>query len=321
MTVCTLSGAGAFLQWKSVLQVFPNPPVQGTVDGERSAHTTAGRLDAPAFLRLWHLVSLDAPTVAVVWTLAFAWAAGVRLPGWVPLLIVLVTWAVYIADRLFDSWRALEIGETHSLRERHLFHWRHRRIFVPVGAGAAIVAAGLAAALMPIFARERGSVLCLAAFTYFAGVHAGKDVEWQVRGPLRRWVGKELFVGILFTAACVLPAWNRAPDRHWMLFVPAIFFACLAWLNCCAIERWESTKKDDGPSRIGSAAACLFAGGILISACCLRRQPRAAELLLAGAFSSILLALLDRLRGRMTEMALRVAADLVLLAPAALLLR
>jgi hypothetical protein len=106
-----------------------------------------------------------------------------------------------------------------------------------------------------------------------------------------------------------------------MLFTQAVFFACLAWLNCWAIECWESGRNEDGPSRIGSAAAWLGGGGILNAAFLLGRQPLAAELLLAGALSAILLALLDLLRGRMTAMALRVAADLVLLAPAVLLLR
>jgi len=55
---------------------------------------------APVPLRLWHLASLDAPTVAVVWTLGFAWAASVRLPPWIPVLLALATWAVYVADRL-----------------------------------------------------------------------------------------------------------------------------------------------------------------------------------------------------------------------------
>lgn len=60
-------------------------------------------LDAPLLLRYWHLSSLDAPTVAVVWSLGFAWAAGVRLPVWIPILLALVAWAVYIGDRLLDA--------------------------------------------------------------------------------------------------------------------------------------------------------------------------------------------------------------------------
>jgi hypothetical protein len=50
-------------------------------------------------------------------------------------------------------------------------------------------------------------------------------------------------------------------------------------------------------------------------------QPRIAALLLAGGVSSLLLGLLDRLRDRLTPVALRAAADMVLLMPLALLVR
>lgn len=68
---------------------------------------TSRIFDAWAPVKLWHLSSLDAPTVAVVWSLGFGWAAGVRLPFWVPVLIALGTWAVYIGDRLLDARSAL----------------------------------------------------------------------------------------------------------------------------------------------------------------------------------------------------------------------
>jgi hypothetical protein len=47
---------------------------------------------------------------------------------------------------------------------------------------------------------------------------------------------------------------------------------------------------------------------------------RAAELAMAAALSSLLLAALDGLRSRLSPLALRAAADLVLLTPLALLL-
>lgn len=89
-------------------------------------------LDAPAPVRLWHLLSLDAPTVAAAWSLGFAKAAGVRLPAWVPLLLALVTWVVYIGDRLLDARTALRTEQVHQLRQRHLFHWQHRRGIFPL---------------------------------------------------------------------------------------------------------------------------------------------------------------------------------------------
>src|ERR1035441_1521773 len=84
-------------------------------------------LNAPVLLRLWHLGSLDAPTVAVTWSLAFAWAARVQLPAWVPILLALGTWAVYIGDRLLDARTAMRSGNLHRLRDRHFFYLTSRR--------------------------------------------------------------------------------------------------------------------------------------------------------------------------------------------------
>ncbi len=82
-------------------------------------------------LRLWHLASLDAPTVAVVWSFAFAWSAGIKLPDWVSALLVLAVWPVYVIDRLLDARAGLRSQNLDRLRERHLFHWRHRRLLLP----------------------------------------------------------------------------------------------------------------------------------------------------------------------------------------------
>ena len=65
-----------------------------------STQASRAPFDAPAPLRLWHLTSLDAPTVAVVWSLSFAWVVGVHLPKWVPVLLAIGTWVAYVGDRL-----------------------------------------------------------------------------------------------------------------------------------------------------------------------------------------------------------------------------
>ncbi len=290
-----------------------NPPecrAQTQVAATRIPSTRV--LDAPAPLRLWHLASLDAPTVAAVWALAFAWAAGVRLPPWVPILVALATWSVYIGDRLLDARAALRSGNLHRLRARHFFHWRHRRILAPLAVAAASAAAAIVFVLMPAVLRERNSLLAAAALAYFSGVHS--------RRPPPPWLApllsKEFLVGALFTAGCALPALSRLHrlPGHGARLAPLLaavaFFAALAWLNCHAIERWES----GGISRI-PAASLLGLAGLLLAAVFLPTHPRLAALLAAGAASALLLALLHRLRHRLTPLALRAAADLVLLTP------
>ena len=308
-----------------VPQTLPNPPAQ--VIAANCIPAANGPLDAPAPLRLWHLASLDAPTVAVVWSLAFAWAAGVHLPAWIPVRLALATWAVYIADRLLDARAALRTDKLNSLCERHLFHHRHRRLFLPIALGAACAALWIVFTQMPLIARERNSILAAAALAYFTGVHYSPRLPHLHPSPLVKLsplVKKELLVGLLFTAACALPAFSRAavqlaPTRG-PLIAAAVVFALLAWLNCHAIDRWETPKPMHDPQIF--APACLLAFSALPLAGFLSSiQPRFAALLVAGAAGALLLAVLDRSRTRLTPLALRAGADLALLTPLALLLR
>jgi hypothetical protein len=148
-----------------------------------------------------------------------------------------------------------------------------------------------------------------------------------------------MVVAVLFTAGCILPVWSRFHlsgarefSRVWF-WIPAAYFAALAWLNCNSIARWESDdetgkQRTDGRScgRAGQRAESFAALGIALVGLLLAIvaggfHPRVTTLLIAGAASALLLALLDRLRLRMTALALRVAADLVLLTPLVLLLK
>jgi len=301
--------------------------------------------------------------------MAFGWAAGVHLPAWIPILLALAAWAVYIADRLLDARAGFRSGNLNALRERHRFHWRHRRIFVPLALLAAAAAACIVLALMPSVARKRDSILGAAALTYFAGVHFKRSLAPAFLAPL---FSKELLVGVLFTSACALPTLGRAlPRAFWPIAVAALYFTLLAWLNCHLIERWESAAAAPiSPQPVGSegkpaqlirpfntGAPCpilapffwrkggkpqhdLRAGsesegkcttlpapiplallGLILSVVLVPVQPRAATLVVAASASSLLLALLDRHRARFTPLALRAAADLVLLTPIVVLLQ
>lgn len=265
-------------------------------------------------LAVWHLASLDAPTVAVVWSLAFAWTVSVRLPAWTPLLLALMAWFVYVGDRLLDAHTALRVPEQHSLRERHYFHWRHRHVLVPLAAIAALAAARIIFVNMPRGALTPNSVLGAATFAYFSGVHA--------RRKLPQVVNKEFLVGVIFTASCVLPALLQLNAAHasarrvGAFAVLGIYFAALAWLNCHAIAKWESHSAERMQHAAVDTLGCLHAAaGIVLAGFLAADHPRISLMLAAGAASTLLLVLLDRKRERLTPLALRAAADLVLLTP------
>ncbi len=287
-------------------------PLANPLTHERS-NSTQTSIGAPRLICLWHLSSFDAPTVAVVWSLAFAWVANVRLPAWVPLLIALGTWAVYIGDRLLDARNGLRTGRLDRLRERHYFHWRHRRALLVAAVGAAAAAAATIFSLMPVGVRNRDSILAAAALAYFTGVHCGGNKPAWTQAVF----SKECLVGILFTAGCAVPAISRVSfesdtaRQGWSLLIVFAMYAALAWLNCCAIEAWES----EGVSRVRFCAVAVAACSLLLAACIAQGEPRGALLLSAASVSAWLLLLLDYLRGRLTPLALRAAADLVLLTP------
>ncbi|HEU5351603.1 MAG TPA: hypothetical protein VFU55_08400 [Terracidiphilus sp.] len=283
---------------------------------------------------LWHLASLDAPTVAVVWSLAFAWAAGVVLPLWVPVLLALVTWSAYILDRLLDARSGLRAHRFSQLRLRHIFHWRHRRILLPIAVASALAAAAILFVSLPAFALTPDSLLAAATFAYFSGVHSRRTPAALHPIRLAPFPSKESLVGLLFTAGCAVPAFTRLRPLHSAAAAPfaALLFTCvlgcfalLAWLNCHAIARWEA-RPAPHKTRIRPRTGIPLRSGLLafaalgLASCIGRAHPRFALLLTAAACSALLLALLDRNRRRLSPLTLRVAADLVLLAPAFLLL-
>lgn len=269
-------------------------------------------IHAPALLRIWHLASLDAPTVAVVWTLALARVAGVRMPFWVPAVIALAAWCCYVFDRILDARSARS-----PLRTRHHFHWRYRRIFIPAALGAAITAVALVLHSMPVVAKERNSVLAVAAIAYFTTVHS----PWRPRmSRFRVRMPKEFLVGLLFTLACVAPVWFRAPAYRVELLPAVLGFIALAWLNCHAIESWESETLLPEMAKVFVAALVVCAvtmlAAVWVASC---HQPRVALLLALSATSAAALAVLDRGRSYLDPIALRAAADFVLLTPVVML--
>ncbi|MGA8090183.1 MAG: hypothetical protein WCA10_23125 [Terracidiphilus sp.] len=263
--------------------------------------------------QLWHLASLDAPTVAVAWALAFAWALGVHLASWVPLLLACGTFTVYVGDRLLDAHRAIRSGDLCGLRERHYFHWRHRRSLIPLACATAAIAVALVVDRMPAAVRDRNSVLAAAALVYFSGVHlTGRLPIWLRKLGSRKLVSKELIVGLLFTAGCIAPAIARVRFIGWPFCACFTIFAMLAWINCSAIESWESSRI---PSRISLRTTVLAIASVAASGAMAFLNWRLSALACSAAISALLLSLLDRKRAAITPLTLRSLADVVLLTP------
>jgi hypothetical protein len=256
-------------------------------------------------LRYWHLLSLDAPTVAALWCWAFGRAARLRLAPWLPVALALGTWLFYVADRLLDA----RLAPESSLRERHRFHARHRVWFLAAAVPVALVL-GILIAQMPHSLIADYCVLGILSLLYLGAVH----LPARMHGKSLSFFPKEFAVALLFAAASALPAWDEArrraaamPRQHPLLLLCPLF-AVLCWLNCLAIEDWERHR---GGHRIPYLAALtMAASGVGV---CEWMSPAARWLAAAAVLSAALFLVLDR--SRLTAGARRIAADLALLTP------
>jgi hypothetical protein len=284
---------------------------------------------------LWHLLSLDAPSVAALWTWFLAASNHIRLPATAIFAMAIAVWMLYAADRLLDA-RLLD-GDAHSipfhadlyeqLEPRHLFHYRHRSVFRGVLLLCSVTLALLLPHLTPAAVRLYlllGGVLV----GYFILIHAPSNTPSSnpsSRTPHR--IPKEFAVGIFFSAATFIPTIAREPALRPILLSAALLFALLCSLNCLFIYAWEhprAARCTHPATRLalrslrGLTLAALLLG--LVLAAFSRLSPRHLPpwpILVATALSALLLLLVDYLHRshRLPATPLRATADLCLLTP------
>jgi hypothetical protein len=276
----------------------------------------------PRLFERWHLLSLDAPTVAALWSWFFARAMRVELPWHAPLLLALGTWLVYVVDRILDGTRA---DPATPLRHRHLFHVRHRDAFLIVAVAAGGVLVWLIFARMSANARYEDAVLFSATLLYLVLVHKPRFCGIN-------WLPKEIAVGVVFAAATAVPAWSRLDSGRAALFPAVAIFAALCWLNCLAIERWENLSPTGKlqsfdahtttrwvAKHFGPVALFLVAISAALASASITSNPGTLAVYLAVMTASLCLTVIDLSREKLSSLHLRVAADAALLTPLVLI--
>jgi len=206
-------------------------------------------------LALWHLLSLDAPTVATLWTYFIARTAGIHLRWQSPAAMFVAVWMLYAADRLLDA------RTDQDLEERHRFHYRHRKTFLTAIAAAAPVLALLLHQL-PTATLHLYTLLATLVGTWLLIIHIQptipkdrhpeavlSEVEWtkdlrilSAEATIQRnnaRLPKELAVGLCFPAAVFIPTVAAAPQLRLALLAPAFCFAAVCTLNCLFVYAWE----------------------------------------------------------------------------------
>jgi len=267
---------------------------------------------------LWHLLSLDAPTVAALWTWFVARCCGVALPWRAPATMFLAVWMLYAADRLLDA-RLLDTEPATALpelEERHRFHHRHKKAFLAGIAGASI----LLTALLPrinFAALRLYALLASLLFAYFFLIHIYPSNNSSASAHR---LPKELAVGIFFPAAVFIPTVARAPGLRLTLAPAALLFAAVCTLNCLYLYAWEhpgSRESAHWTTRFATRHLRALSGiTALLCAVVFAFEARGVALLVvASGVSALLLLLLHLLRDRFAAIHLRAAADMALLTP------
>jgi hypothetical protein len=274
-------------------------------------------------LALWHLLSLDAPTVAALWTWFIASVNHIHLPFSSILAMALAVWILYAADRLMDA--RLDAGPTRheDLEARHYFHYRHRNAFL---AGILLAAIALALLLPHLDPTAIHLYLILGGFVsgYFILIHATRSATAQQKVAHR--LPKEIAVGLCFAAATFIPTVARNPGLRSPLLPSALLFATLCSLNCLFIYAWEH---DNRPTKQSIHAITRHALKNLPSLTILLILASLALILFdhrtpqtipgAIAIAAALLLLLKTQRHSIARTTLRACADLALATPLLLL--
>ena len=263
---------------------------------------------------LWpHLLSLDAPLVALIWQRWWAHWGGVRLMWREEAILGLGVWMIYVGDRLADT--APRASADHRTA-RHRFYHGQRRNMMPVAAAVFFALAWFTPWLLPVEEFFAGLGLLALAGGYFWLIHRRTRRGWSHILP------KEAAVGGMFAAGSAFFVLGRMTSfaPAWMLAVP--LFGALCFCNCALITRWEENPLDlrDASSLLNAfpgmtahlAGICLCIALIALAGAVI--FPAGGVLAPIGV-SALLLAALDHRRNLLSTDGLRVLADVALLTP------
>ena len=268
------------------------------------ARTLPASLRSP--LAAWHLLSLDAPTVAAVWTAFVAHAFRVALPWTSPAALALAVWLLYAADRVSDA------AHGTMLQERHRFHHQYQGRF-SVAALCVLPLLGVLIVHLPRALRTGWLLMVVPMGAYVAAVHVLH---------LRR-VPKEVLVACFFATAVVMPTLVSGRVRPLQSATAAVVFGVLCWINCVGIARWEHTPAaamDPVTAWLSfhfERVAVVLAVVLSVTAAALvaHHQAGCGAVCAAAASAVLLLLLLERSRFRLSANVLRALADAALLTP------
>lgn len=252
--------------------------------------------------RIWlwpHLLSLDAPLVAVAWQ-ALLGRSIVPVPGVQTAILGLSVWLIYVFDRILDG--LAPPLPTDSPRHRFARRFRTPLLCAVFLAGAADLI--LAFKFLEAPRLERGLFLLILVGAHFFLTHRDS----------RPWP-KELWIAFIFAAGVWLPV--LAADPSLVSLGQALLFCALCWWNCAAIESWEQhqTKQNWHASTIWLISRLPAAALVIAAAAAALYIAHPHPVAAAEALAAMLYWGLQRRSPELSADVLRLAVDLILLVP------
>jgi uncharacterized membrane protein YphA (DoxX/SURF4 family) len=262
-----------------------------------------------------NLLSLDAPLVAVAWLYVFAktWRV-VYLPTSTYISLALVVWVIYVVDRLLDA--SMHDSGSEALEARHEFHYKHRKVFCILAGIAGFVA------LVFVIAELATKIYGYALFggLLVAGFFALSVFSSHGRHEIP--YSKNIIAGFAFAYGTAMLAFAYTGfDSDELLKSPELIcFAVLCILNISAIDLWEHAAHFSDPEIKATDELALTLPLTLLGAAALIFALKDSDLTTRPFFYAILtgaalLQILNRNRAKFSMQALRVMADVALLAP------
>lgn len=306
-----------------------------------SSATVGAAISKPLSGRWWliaHLLSLDAPLVAIVWQSVFGWVLGTAIRWPETLVLYLSVWIAYTGDRVFDAWRMearcnrrRRLGDrevTSTPAARHRFSAENRPALLWAMGFALAADLWVAHTKLSTESLHAGYPLALSVIAYVAAAQFLKGFgHW--------WIAKELTVGLIIAAGALwVPVAEGAPAEHSLLLLCAAAWLC-GW-NCVAISLWEQADPADWSRHKGTPARArerllshlgvyfhqwTIIGAIAVTV--LGASTGSVHGLAAGCSFGTAMLLLRAVHASgtfLSDDARRVFADVVLLVPAVLLL-
>jgi len=261
-----------------------------------------------------NLLSLDAPLVALAWLHIFSksWKLGYH-PWEAYVCLGLVVWSIYVFDRLLDV--SMMSATPERLEPRHRFHQKHRKILITLMSAAMLGATFLLVTEMPysIFRYLLMGGVMVAGF--FGLSMLANDNREEVGLTKNMMAGIGFAYGTAMTA-CVYRAEMGVIDL--VLSREFICFGVLCMLNIAAIDFWEHSKRsDDEEVKAKDELAVMLPLVVLaVAAIAFALQRSHMRPFYYAILTGVaLLYLLNRRRSEFSMDALRVLADVILLAP------